>query len=262
MTYDNYAGNWTYRSFVNRPDILPELDPKNILKDDVEKWSRYMFGQGTMVFHPTVTGGLEGVFHMGDDMTPLDMVIRGKFENRDGVVWVRWNAYGLSNSDSDGWLYEYEGYLTSRWPNGLTDNKKQIDAILGSVIRSQPHDDLAPNQSIDKSARAGVVASFIMVRDTFVEAHSTIPLPKILLELLGSEHHRLHHAIWHGLRDNWITASDGELSDEEKKLIDQLGWAPSRPNQKPTRESPITQPRSRASNLPIGRRRRALDGKG
>lgn len=231
MVYDNLAGNWTYRSLVNRADILPELDPENIVKEDVAKWARYMFGQGLMVFQPTVTGGLEGLFDMGDDKNPLSMNIRGKCESRDGVIWIRWNAYGIANTASDGWLYEYEGYLTNRWPNGA----KQIEAIVGSVIRSQPHDDLAPNQTADRSARAGVVASFVMVRDAFVEARSVIPLPQVLLQMLGSEHHRLHHAIWHGLRDNWVTPSDGELSEAEKKLIDQLGWAPPRPNQKPTR---------------------------
>jgi len=231
MIYDNFAGSWTYRSFVNRGEIMPELDPEDVVKDDVAKWALYLFGQGIMVFHPTVTGGLEGVFHMGDDAAPLDMNIRGKIETRDGVIWVRWNAFGIPDSGSDGWLYEYEGCLTNKWSNG----SRQIEAIVGSVIRSQPHNDIAPNQTVDRTARAGVVASFIMVRDAFVEAHTALPLPQVVLQMLGSEHHRLHHAIWHGLRDNWVTPSDGELSDEEKKLIDQLGWAPPRSNQRPTR---------------------------
>lgn len=231
MVHDNFAGNWTYRSFVNRLDLLPELDPEKIVKDDVAKWSRYMFGQGLMVFHPTVTGGLDGFFHMGDATTPLDMILKGKIESINGVTWIRWNAFGVQNTESDGWLYEYEGYVTTKWPNG----NKQIEAIVGSVIRSQPHNDLAPNQTVDRSARAGTVASFIMVRDQFVEAHSVIPLPQVVLQMIGSEHHRLHHALWHGLRDNWVSPSDGELSTDEKKLINDLGWAPPRPNQKPTR---------------------------
>jgi hypothetical protein len=231
MVYDNVAGNWTYRSFVNRRDILPELDPESVVKDDVSKWANYMFGQGLMVFHPTITGGLEGVFHMGNDVTPLDMNIQGKVESHEGVIWIYWNAYGIPNSDSDGWLYEYEGYLVNKWVNG----SKQIESIVGSVIRSQPHDDLAPDQTVDQSARAGVVASFIMVRDTFIEAHDAIPLPQVVLQMVGTEHYRLHHAIWHGLRDNWVTPSDGELSENEKKFVDELGWAPPRPNQKPTR---------------------------
>ncbi|MFS2071224.1 hypothetical protein ACEN9D_20930 [Pseudomonas sp. CT11-2] len=231
MVYDNFAGNWTYRSFINKPEILPQLDAENIVKDDVAQWSRYMFGQGLMIFHPTVTGGLTGLFRMGDDKTTLDMNIRGKLEVREGVLWVKWNAYGVANSESDGWLYEYEGYIINNWING----SKQVDSIVGSVIRSQPHDDLNPNQTVDRQARAGAVASFIMVRDILIEANTSIPLPNVVLQMLGSEHHRLHHAIWHGLRDNWVKPRDGELSPDEKKLVGQLDWAPPRPNQLPTR---------------------------
>ena len=166
MVFDNFAGNWTYRSFVNRLDLLPELDSDNIVKDDVAKWSSYMFGQGLMVFHPSATGGLDGIFHMGDTASPLDMRLRGKIETNNGVIWFRWNAFGIENTNSDGWLYEYEGYFTTKWSNG----SKQIEAIVGSVIRSQPHNDLAPNQTDDRTAKQGVVASFIMVRDQFVEA--------------------------------------------------------------------------------------------
>lgn len=231
MVFDNFAGNWTYRSFVNRLDILPELDPENIIKDDVEKWSRYMFGQGLMVFHPTITGGLDGVFHMGDATAPIDMKLKGKIESENGTVWIRWNACGIPNTITDGWLYEYEGNFVEKWPNSAT----QIETIVGSVIRSQPHSDLAPNQTVDRSARAGTVASFILVRNQFVEARTAIPLPDVVLRVVGSEHYRLHHALWHGLRDNWKSPSDGEISDDEKAIIDKLGWAPPRPNQKPTR---------------------------
>lgn len=46
MIYDPFAGSWTYRSFINRPDLLPDLDPEHIVKADVDKWSRYLFGPG------------------------------------------------------------------------------------------------------------------------------------------------------------------------------------------------------------------------
>ncbi|MEU0741117.1 hypothetical protein [Streptomyces sp. NPDC006134] len=231
MIYDLLAGSWTYRSFTNRSDLLPGLDPGNIVKGDVDKWSRYLFGQGVMTFHPTVTGALTGLFEMGTEERPLDMRLNGKIEERDGVTWIKWNAHGLPETRSDGWLYEYDGYYTTRWPNG----RRQTDAIVGSVVRSQPHDDLAPNQTADRASPAGAVASFIMVRPAFVEAREVIPLPPEVLELMGSRHHRLHHAIWHGLRDNWVRPSDGDISESDKAEITQLGWAPPRPNQFPTR---------------------------
>jgi hypothetical protein len=231
VIYDPLAGSWTYRSFVNRTDLLPNLDPEHIVKDDVAKWSRYMFGQGVMTFHPTATGALTGRFEMGDEQNPLDMLLNGKIEERDGVTWIKWNAHGLPGTPSDGWLYEYDAYYTAKWPNG----RRQIEAIVGSVIRSQPHDDLAPNQTADRAARAGAVTSFIMVRPAFVEAHDVIPLPPVMLEMVGSRAHRLLHAIWHGLRDNWVTPADGDIPAAEKAEITALGWAPPHPNQFPTR---------------------------
>jgi hypothetical protein len=84
---------------------------------------------------------------------------------------------------------------------------------VGSVIRSQPHDDLAPNQATDTSARRGRVGSFILVRSGFKEAREVIPLPPQLLEMLGSRHSRLHHCVWHGTRDNW---SDPEELEPDK----------------------------------------------
>jgi len=231
MIYDNLAGNWIYRSFVNLAEVLPELDPKNVIVQDVEKWSRYMFGQGTMVLNPSATGGMAGVFHMGDDIQPLDMTLMGRIDVEGDKTRVRWNAAGLPGTPSDGWLYEYDAHLVSEWPTG----NKQVEAFVGSVIRSQPHNDLAPNQRIDQAARAGRVASFLMVRVPFKEPREAIPLPSEMLSMVGSRHHRLHHAIWHGLRDYWVTPGDGEITDDERREIAALGWAPPRANQRPTR---------------------------
>ncbi len=231
MIYDLLAGSWTYRSFVNQAAVLPELDPEHIVTDDVKKWSGYLFGQGVMTFHPTVTGGLTGVFEMGTDDSPLDMHLNGKIEDRDGTTWIKWNAHGLPGTPSDGWLYEYDAFYTPTWPDG----SNQIDAIVGSVVRSQTHGDLAPNQTVDRAALRGSTASFIMVRPAFVQARDVIGLPPELLEMMGSRHHRLHHAIWHGLRDNWVTPGDGDISENDKAEIRKLGWEPPHPNQRPTR---------------------------
>lgn len=61
----------------------------------------------------------------------------------------------------------------------------------------------------------------------FVEAREIIPLPKPVAEMLASRGHRLHHALWHGLRDMWE-----RLTDNKKAEIQTLKWAPPRPNQK------------------------------
>jgi hypothetical protein len=231
MIYDLLAGSWTYRSFANQPDVLPELDPEQFVADDTKKWAGYLFGQGVMTFHPTFTGALTGVFEMGTEESPLDMRLNGKIEERDGATWIKWNAHGLPGTPSDGWLYEYDGYYAVQWPNG----RGQIDAIVGSVVRSQAHDDLAPNQTADRVAGSGKVASFIMVRPAFVEARAVIGLPPAMLEMVGSRHHRLHHALWHGLRDYWNAPGDGDISKSDKLEIAKLGWEPPHPSQFPTR---------------------------
>ena len=229
MQFDRFAGNWIYRSFINRDEVLPQLDPSHLVAADVEKWSRYLFGQGVMVLHPSVTGGLTGLFKMGTGGEPLDMRLLGKIDPDGGQVWFRWNAQGIASTPSDGWLYEYEGYLVNNWPDG----SNQVEAIVGTVIRSQNHDDLAPNQRLDTAARRGRVGSFIMVRVAFKTARTTIPLPPELLETLASRHSRLHHCLWHGARDNWNDPN--YISDADKHEITRLGWAPPRPNQLPTR---------------------------
>jgi hypothetical protein len=229
MLYDQFAGNWIYRSFVNKSDLLPKLDKDNINEEDAKKWAEYMFGQGAMVFHPTVKGGLDGIFRMGTDADPLDMRLQGKIEQQDGRVRFSWNAKGLPDTLSDGWLYEYDGNYINTWPDG----SRQVEAIVGSVIRNQPHNDLAPEQTTDKVARRGTVASFIMVRVPFKEAREVIPLPVQLLEMLASRHYRLHHCVWHGVRDNW--GDPTKISEADKEEIRQLNWEPSRPNQLPTR---------------------------
>uniref|UniRef100_UPI0040475111 hypothetical protein n=1 Tax=Roseivirga sp. TaxID=1964215 RepID=UPI0040475111 len=48
------------------------------------------------------------------------------------------------------WVYDYNGYYIPNWVEGVN----QIPAIVGSVIRTEPHG----------QAKAGVVASFIMVK--------------------------------------------------------------------------------------------------
>jgi hypothetical protein len=229
MLYDQFAGSWIYRSFVNKADLLPELDRDNINVEDAKKWAGYMFGQGVMVFHPTVTGGLSGIFRLGTDAEPLDMILQGKIEQKNEHIQFSWNAKGIPNTDSDGWLYEYDGNYINAWPDGA----RQVEAIVGSVIRNQPHNDLAPEQTIDRAARRGTVASFIMVRVLFKEAREVIPLPKELLEILASRHYRLHHCVWHSVRDNW--GDPTKISEADKEEIRQLNWEPPRPNQLPTR---------------------------
>jgi hypothetical protein len=66
-----------------------------------------------------------------------------------------------------------------------------------------------------------------MPTQNFTEPRENIPLPKSVAELFAARMHRLHHALWHGLRDSWESLSDGT-----KKEITALKWNPPRTNQK------------------------------
>lgn len=66
-----------------------------------------------------------------------------------------------------------------------------------------------------------------MKNPKFKEPKTVIPLPPGVVNLFASRMHRLHHALWHGLRDNWEW-----LESNEKAQITKLRWNPPRPNQR------------------------------
>lgn len=223
MSFDFLAGTWVYRSFRNLPDVLPRIDPEHPIRDDLAKWSRYLFGQGEMELKPGFSGNLTGTFVMRPG---LEMDLAGCALRSDGRVTLQWNAVGRPGRESDGWIYEYRGELMPNW----IDGKGQTDAIVGTVIRTAPHDDLAPLATTDRVASGGNVVSFIMVRKRFKTASEVIPLPGPVLQQFGSRHHRVHHLLWHFARNEW-----GTLSEEKQKQIATLGWQPPRPRQAPVR---------------------------
>ncbi|QHT65337.1 hypothetical protein GXP67_00935 [Rhodocytophaga rosea] len=63
-----------------------------------------------------------------------------------------------------------------------------------------------------------------MNNHNFVEQSNSIPLLESVTHLFASRMHRLHHALWHGLRDEW-----DKLSESKKKEIENLNWVPPRP---------------------------------
>lgn len=54
---------------------------------------------------------------------------------------------------------------------------------------------------------------------------SPIELPEAVTSVFASRSHRLHHALWHGLRDLW---NSGAISDKAKQAIGDLKWSPPR----------------------------------
>jgi len=152
MQYDRFAGSWIYRSFVNRAALLPDLDPNNIVIADVAAWAGYLFGQGVMTFHPSVTGGLTGTFQMGTDGSPLDMLLLGKIEQQDGQTWFRWNARGVANTPTDGWAVRIRGaprqfVAGRRWPGRCPGGLGHSQSAARRPGAQSSHRHLGPSRS-------------------------------------------------------------------------------------------------------------------
>lgn len=124
-------GRWTYRSLLNRPDITL---PFNSLR----------FGAGHLDLARGDGDSLAGT--LGD--TGWSLNIAGTVMTSNGATQVRFQGTGTVGGER--WVYDYLGHVVPNWPHGVN----QVDAIVGSVIRTEPHG----------TAPAGDVASFYAVR--------------------------------------------------------------------------------------------------
>jgi hypothetical protein len=136
MSENPFEGSWTYRSFLNDPDVNKNFD-------DLE------FGRGTIIIEQAPMQALNG--RIGGPGWSL--VLKGA-RTYGNPMHARFQGVGVVNGEK--WIYDYEGYLVPDWPNGVD----QIPAIVGSVIRTIPHSGSQPN-TVNP---AGVVASFYAVR--------------------------------------------------------------------------------------------------
>lgn len=129
-----FIGKWSYRSFLNDPDL--KKDPKDLL-----------FGSGTLEFTAAPMGQVAGsIGGQGWKLTLEGWVTFGN------PPTIRFQGKGMVSKAE--WIYDYNGYYVTHWPNGVN----QVEAIVGSVIRTIPH------PSGKKIAPAGVVVSFYAVR--------------------------------------------------------------------------------------------------
>jgi hypothetical protein len=129
-----FAGTWTYRSFIDNPDISTEFN-------DLE------FGRGALVIDDFRPGSFSGRLVFGDTYQ-FKLSGASSFGN---PFTVRFQGVG-DTLDSQGQVYDYTGYLVPIWPNGID----QRSVIVGSVIRTVAHD--------GGRAPAGVVAAWTAVR--------------------------------------------------------------------------------------------------
>jgi hypothetical protein len=135
-----FLGKWTYRSFFNNPDINASTDS-------------LLFGEGTLEFTDAPMGQVAGTIGgpLGQPGQNWLLHLEGWISFGNPMT-ARFEGTGTVGGDS--WVYDYECYYVHHWPNGV----EQVDALVGSVIRTVPHPD---NGGVGP---AGFVASFYAVR--------------------------------------------------------------------------------------------------
>jgi hypothetical protein len=154
------GGKWTYRSYLNRADIIVGDDPEPAVRNlaalfgqgstanNAAKSLGLMFGEGVMTFDPPSGSAVVGTFDMGGGYV-LDL--KGTMQTTaSGDIAVELAGTGRAKTPTENWEYDYKASTTPKWPNGVD----QIPTLVGTVIRAKPHD----------GGAAGVVASFISIK--------------------------------------------------------------------------------------------------
>jgi len=128
-------GTWTYRSFLNDQDLSAPF-------------TNLEFGRGNIRIDPLPMNAFTGlIYGPGWQLT-----LNGS-TNYGNPFTVRFQGTGVVGGEE--WIYDYVGYLTLPWPNGI----EQRPAIVGSIVRTIPH-----ASGSGGTAPAGVVCSWIAVK--------------------------------------------------------------------------------------------------
>jgi hypothetical protein len=128
-------GTWTYRSFLNNPDIGQAFN-------DLE------FGRGELRIDELRPGVFEGRLWFGDT---YQFGLRGTADLSSFPASVRFRGVG-DTTDSKGQIYDYAGFFLPMWSNG----ESQRAAIAGTTVRSVAHN--------GGQAKAGFVGTFIALK--------------------------------------------------------------------------------------------------
>ncbi|MBR0716334.1 hypothetical protein [Bradyrhizobium liaoningense] len=154
-------GKWTYRSYVNRADVIVWDDPtdpavRNLAAlfgqgstaANAVKALGLVFGEGVMTFDPPSGNNVTGTLDMGGGLV-LDL--KGTMQTLpSGDISVDLIGTGRDNTPTANWEYDYRATTAPKWQNGVN----QIPTLVGTVIRAKPHD----------GGAAGVTASFISIK--------------------------------------------------------------------------------------------------
>jgi hypothetical protein len=132
------SGKWTYRSFYNRPSTIVDQDAQLALG--------LIFGEGVMTFENSELKLVKGIFDMGGGYV-IDLTGDVRWETYATPTIFSLIGIGRKGTPTEGWQYDYVGYLAWKWPDGIG----QVPSIVGTVLRAKPHG----------STKAGYTASFI-----------------------------------------------------------------------------------------------------
>lgn len=132
MSDNQMLGKWSYRSFLRNPDLSIEF---NDLR----------FGAGTLELGLDSSGDLAGA--LGGTGWSLTLFGAYSFGSPNQA---RFQGKGMIGDEE--WIYDYHGFLTPKWPNGVDERP----SIVGTIVRTIPHS--------QGQAAAGLVASWIAVK--------------------------------------------------------------------------------------------------
>ena len=210
-----FAGTWTYRSFHNHPHKVQSFDELRLAQAElelVEKGPNWL--EGKLIFGTSYIDMI-GVGTFADGRWTLRM--RGQNFDRDSGVPTN------RDGNTKGWIYDYVGEIAADWPTG--DNQRP--AIVGTVIRSVFH-------TTDRAADHSY--SFVAVRRV-PDLPAVKPLPPSVVSHFADREHRLHHAVWHDLRNRWK-----HFPSSKQTAIAALGWEPPRPARLSTTTADMLKP--------------------
>lgn len=134
------AGTWTYRSFLNDPELV---------KGDAEKALALIFGEGTFALSQDSRGAVTGKFDMGGGYV---LNITGQLEaaGTSGERLVNMVGKGVVGTPTAGWEYDYQAYPAPMWPSATA----QVRTLVGTTLRAVPHN----------GQPAGATASIILIQ--------------------------------------------------------------------------------------------------
>ena len=196
------TGTYTYRSFINNPDVVGDF-------------SQLAFAEAEITLFAGLDGSISGILAWptnADDTKRDAMDLTGEIVDREPLL-IRLEGIGRKGSAIETFDYKYELTLAREWPETTSPRI----CLVGSVIRAKDHG----------TAKAGVTASVIAVKRDFVEPRDMpgVALAPSTVAMLSGKWHRLWHATWHTVRGLWPNFIDQATRDD----IAKLGWGVDRP---------------------------------